>query len=341
MNLRIEKLDLPLKEKFKISHSEFESIKQLLVIIEDKEIMAYGEIIPVEFFNEPYTKAYEQAVKVVADYGKVCSKIQTVSDIRSLVKKLSERGYFNCIICGFEMAMLDYLGKVNRKMLWELLDLLEPQKRRTPFTMPIMDDLSWKDKISAEATLIKIKLGGEMDRDYLEYVKQNKNRVFFLDVNQGWTLEKLREYREYLNLDNVLMLEEPVKLKEKSELAEVKKLLTNTPLFLDESVKSGASAADFADYIDGVNIKVTKFGGLLQSLEAAKFLKEKNLKLMLGCFLESSLSIAYAYSISSLFDFIDLDGATFIKTEPFMGIGIHNGEIEMDYRGYGIGVVYE
>lgn len=223
MNLSIRKLDLVLKEKFKISHSEFDRIKQLLVIIKDNEITAYGEIIPVEFFNEPYDKAYEQAVKVLADYKKEFAKIQTVSDVRRFVQMLSEQNYFNCIICGFEMAMLDYLGKANKKMLWELLKLNEPRKRRTPFTMPIMDDPSWKNKIFDDAGLIKIKLGSTMDMDYLEYVRHNKDRDFFLDVNQGWTLDRLSEYQEYLNLDNVLMLEEPAKFNEKSELAAVKK----------------------------------------------------------------------------------------------------------------------
>lgn len=341
MNLSVKKLELKLKEKFKISHSEFDSIKQLLVVIEDKEITAYGEIIPVEFFNEPYVKAHEQAMKVLSDYGKEIVKIQTVSDVRRFVQILSEQNYFNCIICGFEMAMLDYLGKANHKMLWELLELKEPGERRTPFTMPILESPGWMDRISDDAGLVKVKLGGRMDADYLKYVEYNKGREFFLDVNQGWTLERMEEFKYYLNLDNVLMLEEPVKIKEKSELGAMKKLLPDTPLFLDESVKSGASAAALAEYIDGVNIKVTKFGGLLQSLEAARLLKARNLKLMLGCFLESSLSIAYAYSISSLFDFIDLDGATFILAEPFKGIGIHNGEIAMDCRGYGIGVEYE
>ncbi|PYG90231.1 muconate cycloisomerase [Ruminiclostridium sufflavum DSM 19573] len=341
MNLSIRRLDLRLKEKFKISHSEFDSIAQLLVIIADKEITAYGEIIPVEFFGEPFDKAHEQAVKVLSVYGKEISGIQTVSDVRQLVQKLSGQKYFNCIKCGFEMAMLDYLGKANKKMLWELLELKEPQKRKTPFTMPIMEGRSWKSRIPEDASLIKIKLGGLTDKDYLEYVKQDKSRDFFLDVNQGWTIDRLEEYQEYLNMDNVLMLEEPVKPDKKSGLAPVKKFLAKTPLFLDESVKSGSSAVGFAGYIDGVNIKITKFGGLLQSLEDAGMLKDKNLKLMLGCFLESSLSIAYAYSVSGLFDFIDLDGATFLKEEPFKGIKIHNGEIVMDCRGYGIGVEYE
>jgi muconate cycloisomerase len=341
MNINIQKLTLPLKEKFKISHSEFDSLEHILVIIEANEIKAYGEIVPVSFFNEPYDRALQEATNLLGSSTNVMKKIQDANDVKKFILKLRTENYLNCIICGFEMALLDYLGKTNRKMIWELLNLEEPAPRKTPLTLPIAEQHSMVSGSFKDAGLVKVKLGGNSDAQYLEWVKTHPEQKFMLDVNQGWTMEEVEKYREYLNLSNVLLVEEPVKFQEKTEIIHLRKIIQGSRLFLDESIKNLNEAALYIDQIDGVNIKVTKFGGLFHSIEAAKTLKNKNKQRMLGCFLESSLSISYAFSISSLFDFIDLDGATFIKNEPFRGAVIHNGAITRGDYGYGIGVRYE
>jgi L-alanine-DL-glutamate epimerase-like enolase superfamily enzyme len=338
VNIFIKKLVLPLKEKFKISHSEFESLDHILISIEDKDIKAFGEIVPISFFNEPFERAINEAEKILSIYREVLRNIEDINDVRKFILNLKDDKYLNCIQCGFEMVLLDYIGKINKKKIWEILGLENPQKRVTPLTLPISNNFVTFNESLTNSSLIKIKLGGESDIKYLKYVQENNKKKFILDVNQGWTTEKIQAYAEYICLDNVLLLEEPVKIQNNTDLKKVRNSIGKTPLFLDESVKNLEEAKKIVDDFDGVNIKITKFGGLLNSIEAVGFLKSKNKKLMLGCFLESSLSISYAFSISSLFDYVDLDGATFIKSEPFKGATISDGEINMPYNGFGIGV---
>jgi len=45
-----------------------------------------------------------------------------------------------------------------------------------------------------------------------------------------------------------------------------------------------------------------------------------NLKLMIGCMIESSLAISAAATLCPLFDYADLDGNLLINNDPFSGL---------------------
>jgi L-alanine-DL-glutamate epimerase-like enolase superfamily enzyme len=55
--------------------------------------------------------------------------------------------------------------------------------------------------------------------------------------------------------------------------------------------------------------------------------RDLNLKTMIGCFIESSLGITAATHSPPLFNYIDLDGVLRLKTDPFQGAKINNGQI--------------
>ena len=78
-------------------------------------------------------------------------------------------------------------------------------------------------------------------------------------------------------------------------------------------------------------------GGISEALKMVKEAHELNLKTMIGCFIESSLAITAAAHISSLFDYIDLDGALLLKQDPFRGVEITNGYLKLpDEAGLGV-----
>ncbi len=61
------------------------------------------------------------------------------------------------------------------------------------------------------------------------------------------------------------------------------------------------------------------------------------MKVMLGCFVCSSLAIAPALSIASLADYADLDGALLLADDPFEGIARQGSLISLGDRP-GLGV---
>ena len=61
-------------------------------------------------------------------------------------------------------------------------------------------------------------------------------------------------------------------------------------------------------------------------------------KLMLGCMIESSLSIAAGVALAPLFDWVDLDGNLLVSNDPFKGLEIKDGLWALP-DGPGLGVV--
>jgi len=48
---------------------------------------------------------------------------------------------------------------------------------------------------------------------------------------------------------------------------------------------------------------------------------------MIGCMIESSLSVTAAAHLSPLVDYADLDGPILLKTDPFKGVLFEKGRI--------------
>ena len=63
-----------------------------------------------------------------------------------------------------------------------------------------------------------------------------------------------------------------------------------------------------------------------------------DLRVMLGCMVESSVAITAAAQISPLVDYADLDGHLLIDNDPFCGIDVVDGKLCLPERP-GIGVV--
>jgi len=62
-----------------------------------------------------------------------------------------------------------------------------------------------------------------------------------------------------------------------------------------------------------------------------------NLKIMLGCMIESSVAIAAAAHLTPLVDWADLDGNLLLREDPFAGLKVEQGKIILnDQPGLGI-----
>ena len=66
---------------------------------------------------------------------------------------------------------------------------------------------------------------------------------------------------------------------------------------------------------DVVNIKLDKSGGLTEGLAMAREARRLGLKVMVGCMAGTSLSMAPAFVLGQLCDFVDLDGPTFLAQD--------------------------
>jgi L-alanine-DL-glutamate epimerase-like enolase superfamily enzyme len=204
------------------------------------------------------------------------------------------------------------------------------QRHRIFFTIGIDDLAVIKEKVVAANNfpVLKVKLGTDYDYEIIESIRGITNIPLRIDANEGWTKEEAVEKITWLETQNVELIEQPLPAAEIEATKWIKKRV-HLPLFADESLTSSKDMDKLQGAFDGVNIKLMKCGGLTEALKMVEKAREMNLKTMIGCFIESSLGITAAAHIAPLFDYIDLDGALLIRSDPFRGAQITNGQIDI------------
>ena len=65
--------------------------------------------------------------------------------------------------------------------------------------------------------------------------------------------------------------------------------------------------------------------------------RSHNLQIMIGCMIESSISITAAAHLTPLVDFADLDGNLLVSNDPYSGVTVDQGKLVLsDQPGIGI-----
>jgi L-alanine-DL-glutamate epimerase-like enolase superfamily enzyme len=70
-----------------------------------------------------------------------------------------------------------------------------------------------------------------------------------------------------------------------------------------------------------------KSGGLLEAFRMIQMAKALNLKIMLGCMIESSVAVSAAAHLAPFVDWADLDGNLLISNDPFYGVKVKEGKL--------------
>jgi L-alanine-DL-glutamate epimerase-like enolase superfamily enzyme len=109
----------------------------------------------------------------------------------------------------------------------------------------------------------------------------------------------------------------------------------------DESFRSEDDLDRCAEYFFGVNVKPCKFGGLTPMRPALPRIKEKGLKILLGCGIESTISISASAQFAAFADYLDLDGPQLIEKKIGTGVRTENGKLIFpNENGTGIRVLF-
>ena len=80
-----------------------------------------------------------------------------------------------------------------------------------------------------------------------------------------------------------------------------------------------------------------KSSGLTEAIEMARYAKQNNLKVLLGCMAESSCATSAMAQLMQFADYIDLDAPNLLKNDPFKGVTYKNGNVYLnDLPGIGV-----
>jgi L-Ala-D/L-Glu epimerase len=101
---------------------------------------------------------------------------------------------------------------------------------------------------------------------------------------------------------------------------------TSIPIVADESVQTAADVIRLADAgVSGINVKLMKTGGLTPALRIIHLARERGMRIMLGCMVETSLGTTAMAHLMGLADWCDLDAPMLISNDPFDGIHYADG----------------
>jgi len=243
-----------------------------------------------------------------------------------------------------EMALYDLYGQILGQPLYKLLGLDASRIPRSSYTIGLanLDEVRHKTRIALERgyDILKVKVGGLEDLDVLKTIRAMvpDSVTLRVDANAAWQPDEAIAMFPQLADLGVEFVEEPLQidtpLKERHRVKESSPL----PLVADESVHTLTDVPLVAEWADGINLKLTKTGGITEALRMIHAARAHNLSIMLGCFVESSLAITALAHLAPLVDTLDLDGALLLADDPMDGIRWHGNQLFLPTRP-GLGVV--
>ena len=242
-------------------------------------------------------------------------------------------------ISAIDLAVHDWWGKLAQKPLWQILGL--DREQTPPSSMSIgIDDLSLLPTKLADAqpfAIVKMKVGIDSDVATLTKVREiEPTKPLRVDANCGWTAENVIERVKQLEPFNLEFVEQPLP---KGLYDDVKRLrqATELPIIADEDSVAPDDVAKLADIYDGINIKLSKCGGIREARRMVTLARQHGLKIMLGCMVETSVGIAAGAQIAPLVDYVDLDGHMLLADDPYEGLKIVGGKVlASDAPGLGV-----
>lgn len=312
----------PVAGQFIIARGAKTFVDVLVVAVSDGKYIGYGEGTAIYYQGET-------AESCLAQVGRIIGELEPLSvvEARNLTQILLAPGAArNALDC----ALWDLEATASGLALWQLVGLhTPPRPLQTAFTISLGDAAVMNRDAAAAAAkgyaLLKLKLTGVADRDRVAAVRAGAPNVrLIVDANESWSDLDIAAEADALSKLGVEVVEQPVPEGQDFMLSGISSPL---PILADESCHSAADVARLAPYYDGVNIKLDKAGGLTEALKIAEAAKAKDLKIMVGCMLSTSLGIAPAFLVAQDADWVDLDGPALLTQDRPKGFGFAGGNI--------------
>ncbi len=330
MKIKIEEYDIHLINTFRTTHGARDVMQVLIVNIDE----GIGEASPVHYYGEDLN-----TVKIFVN--KAAEKIDIDPfQLEKLSFDLERVGAFNYSAkAAIDMAMHDLAGKKLGIPLYKFFGITPRTDLPTSFTISISDPESMKKQTEENKGyhVYKVKVGVPGDIEMIEAVRDATKAKIRVDANEGWNVkEAISKIRELEKLD-VEFIEQPLH-RDDFDGFKILRSKTELPIIVDEGVFRSTDIPKYVGLADGINIKLSKSGGVREAMKMISVARAHKMKVMIGCMVETSVGITAAAQIASLVDYADLDGNILISDDPFRGVEIENGYIKLP-DGPGLGVV--
>jgi L-Ala-D/L-Glu epimerase len=243
--------------------------------------------------------------------------------------------------CALDVALHDHAGKRAGQPLWRMWGLDAGAVPPSSYTLSIpSSEEALREAVAPVAHLpvIKLKVGtGDPDADVrlVALARALTRADLGVDANSAWTVDEAARVIPRLANLGVLYVEQPLSWKDPEGHAAWHRLRERLPegmppLLADESLQHLGDVDTLAGAADGVNVKLTKTGGLRGARRVIEAARQQGMQVLVGCMVESAVGISAAAHLAPLADYVDLDGAVLLA-DPVVtgGMGWNDGRLRL------------
>jgi L-Ala-D/L-Glu epimerase len=337
LKLTFEPYDLQLKHVFTLAGSSRTTTPVMLTRIEYDGITGYGEASMPPYLGE--------SQKTASRFLNTLNLRQFNDPFRmdEILEYVDEAAPGNTAAkASVDIALHDLTGKIMRQPWYKIWGFSADNTPYTSFTIGIdkPDVVRQKVQEAAPYKILKVKLGGTNDKEMVETIRSATDKPLCADVNQGWkNREEALEMLHWLEEKGVVFVEQPMpkeRIDDHAWLTERSPL----PVIGDEAVQRLPDVQKAAGIYSGINIKLMKCTGMREAHKMIQLGNSLGLKVMIGCMTETSCAISAAAQLSPQALWADLDGNLLISNDPFQGVTIHDGKINLK-NDPGIGINHQ
>ena len=320
--------ELPFRHPFTISrHSK--TVQPVLVVqLEDDTHYGLGETAA----NSYYQRTLANLISDLEPIRPLLAQM-TLDHPEDLWSRLYPHLSHNPFaLCAIDQAAWDLYAKKQGRKLYEVWDLDPTHNPPTDYTIGIDTIERMVQKIKAFPwPVYKIKLGTDEDIPIIEALRKVTPAVFRVDANCAWSLAQTIDNARKLRELGVEFIEQPMADPGSDEggWAELKTAFEQSalPLIADESCIVEGDVKKCKGHFHGINIKLTKCGGLTPALRMLKEARALGLRRMVGSMNESTVGSSAAAHLLPLLDYIDMDGPLLLAKDTATGVRFNKGQI--------------
>jgi L-Ala-D/L-Glu epimerase len=324
MEVRAQVASIPLAEEFTIARGTRSVAEVVRVEVDHDGLTGRGEAAPIYYRGE----TVESAVAFLTDEAPARLRGLGPFDLEAIGHAMWNGGGEAAARAALDGAVHDWVGRRLGVPVWRLLGLSR-QAPPTSYTLGIDTLEGTRDRArrAAEYAVLKVKVGGPDDLERLAAIREETAVPLRVDANEGWTLEQARELVPALLELGVELIEQPFPAHDLESFRALRELAPRPPIVVDEGCHDLRDVARVAGYADAINVKLAKAGGMREALRMVHAARALGLSVMIGCMVESQVAVAPAAHISSLADWVDLDGHLLLAEQPFTGLELRDGRV--------------
>ena len=320
MKLDLHPYVLELTHSFGISRERYDQQETLIVSLTHNGVTGYGEAT-----TNPYYKVTLPSLTREIESVRSLLESSPPDQPEALYENLCTRGLSGFARCAIDLAAWDLFGKLAEKPLYELWGTNMDAYPVTNYTIGLdttevmvakMEETPWP--------VYKIKLGTDRDVAIVSELRKHTDAVFRVDANCAWNARETIENAPALKELGVEFIEQPLPADDWKGM-EVVAHHCALPVMADESCQQESDVDRCALHFNGINIKLTKCGGLTPARRMIQKARILGLKVMVGCMTESSVGISAIAQLLPQLDYVDMDGAMLLKEDIASGVQITEG----------------